>query len=32
MITISDPSQREWPRGIDAEFAAGIIAMAPKRV
>ena len=31
IIKISDTSQREWPRGIDAEFAAGIIAMAPRR-
>ena len=31
IIKISDPSAREWPRGIDAEFAAGIIAMAPRR-
>ncbi len=29
LVHVSDPSQREWPRGIDAEFAARIIAMAP---
>jgi 2-keto-4-pentenoate hydratase/2-oxohepta-3-ene-1,7-dioic acid hydratase in catechol pathway len=29
IIHVTDPSQREWPRGIDAEFAARIIAMAP---
>ncbi len=28
-INISDPSGREWPRGIDQEFAAMIIAGAP---
>ena len=26
VINVSDPSGREWPRGIDAEFAAMIIA------
>ena len=26
VINVSDPSAREWPRGIDAEFAAMIIA------
>jgi 2-keto-4-pentenoate hydratase/2-oxohepta-3-ene-1,7-dioic acid hydratase in catechol pathway len=31
VIRISDPSKREWPRGIDSAFAAGIIAAAPKR-
>lgn len=31
VIRISDPSKREWPRGIDSEFAAGIIARAPRR-
>jgi 2-keto-4-pentenoate hydratase/2-oxohepta-3-ene-1,7-dioic acid hydratase in catechol pathway len=30
-ITISDPSQREWPRGIDSEMAARVIAGAPRR-
>ncbi len=29
IINISDPSAREWPRGIDTEFAAMIIAGAP---
>ena len=29
IISISDPSGREWPRGIDTEFAARIIAGAP---
>ncbi|HIM36485.1 MAG TPA: hypothetical protein EYM38_00455, partial [Dehalococcoidia bacterium] len=28
-INISDPSKREWPRGIDTDFAAMIIAMDP---
>ena len=31
IINISDPSQREWPRGIDHEFAAEIVAMAPRQ-
>jgi len=26
IINVSDPSGREWPRGIDTEFAAMIIA------
>jgi 2-keto-4-pentenoate hydratase/2-oxohepta-3-ene-1,7-dioic acid hydratase in catechol pathway len=30
-ITISDPSQREWPRGIDSEMAARMIAGSPRR-
>ena len=29
IISISDPSGREWPRGIDNEFAARVIAGAP---
>ncbi len=29
IISVSDPSGREWPRGIDTEFAAMIIAGAP---
>ena len=31
VIRISDPSKREWPRGIDTETAARIIAAAPRR-
>ena len=31
VIHISDPSKREWPRGIDTEMAARVIAMAPRR-
>jgi len=31
VIHISDPSKREWPRGIDTEMAARVIAMAPKK-
>lgn len=31
IINVSDPSGREWPRGIDTEFAARIIAGAPRR-
>ena len=31
VIWVSDPSKREWPRGIDSAFAAGIIAGAPRR-
>lgn len=30
-IRISDPSKREWPRGIDTEMAARVIAGAPRR-
>lgn len=30
-IRISDPSKREWPRGIDNEMAARVIAGAPRR-
>ena len=30
-IHISDPSKREWPRGIDTEMAARMIAAAPRR-
>ena len=30
-IRISDPSNREWPRGIDTEMAARIVAGAPRR-
>ena len=29
VIRISDPSKREWPRGIDTDFAAMVIASAP---
>ena len=29
VIHISDPSKREWPRGIDTDFAAMVIASAP---
>jgi 2-keto-4-pentenoate hydratase/2-oxohepta-3-ene-1,7-dioic acid hydratase in catechol pathway len=31
IIRISDPSRREWPRGIDTEMAARVIAGAPRR-
>ena len=31
IIRISDPSKREWPRGIDTEMAARIIASAPRQ-
>ncbi len=31
VIRISDPSKREWPRGIDREMAARVIAAAPRR-
>ena len=31
MITISDPSKREWPRGIDTAMGAMVIAGAPKK-
>ncbi|MFQ6027839.1 MAG: fumarylacetoacetate hydrolase family protein [Dehalococcoidia bacterium] len=30
-IKISDPQHREWPRGVDAEFGARIIAGAPRQ-
>ena len=30
VIHISDPSKREWPRGIDTEMAARVIAAAPR--
>ncbi len=30
-VRIADPSKREWPRGIDTEMAARIIAAAPRR-
>ena len=29
LINVSDPSHREWPRGIDKQFADAIVAMAP---
>ena len=29
IIHVSDPSAREWPRGIDKQFADAIVAMAP---
>ena len=29
VIRIKDPSKREWPRGIDTDFAAMVIAAAP---
>ena len=29
VIHIKDPSKREWPRGIDKDFAAMVIAAAP---
>ena len=29
VIHINDPSKREWPRGIDNDFAAMVIAAAP---
>ncbi len=29
VIHIRDPSKREWPRGIDTDFAAMVIAAAP---
>ena len=29
VIHIKDPSKREWPRGIDNDFAAMVIAAAP---
>jgi 2-keto-4-pentenoate hydratase/2-oxohepta-3-ene-1,7-dioic acid hydratase in catechol pathway len=31
VIRISDPSRREWPRGIDTEMAARVIAGSPRR-
>ncbi len=31
VIRISDPSKREWPRGIDTDMAARVIASAPLR-
>jgi len=31
LIRISDPSKRQWPRGIDTEMAARVIAGAPRR-
>ena len=31
VIRISDPSKREWPRGIDTEMATRVIAGAPRR-
>ena len=31
IITISDPSGREWPRGIDKAFADMVVAGAPAR-
>ena len=31
VIHISDPSKREWPRGIDTEMGARVIAAAPRR-
>jgi 2-keto-4-pentenoate hydratase/2-oxohepta-3-ene-1,7-dioic acid hydratase in catechol pathway len=31
VIRISDPSRREWPRGIDTEMAARVIGGAPRR-
>jgi 2-keto-4-pentenoate hydratase/2-oxohepta-3-ene-1,7-dioic acid hydratase in catechol pathway len=30
-VHIQDPLQRKWPRGIDTEMAARIIAGAPRR-
>jgi hypothetical protein len=30
-IHIRDPLQRKWPRGIDTEMAARVIAAAPRR-
>ena len=30
VIHINDPSKREWPRGIDSDFAARMIAAAPR--
>ena len=31
VISISDPSKREWPRGIDTDMAARVIAAAPRQ-
>lgn len=31
VITIRDPLKRTWPRGIDAEMAQRVIAMAPRK-
>ena len=31
IIPISDPAKREWPRGIDHDMAARVIAGAPRR-
>src|SRR5918999_2904798 len=31
LIRIQDPLQRKWPRGIDTEMAARVIAGAPRR-
>jgi hypothetical protein len=31
VIQIRDPLQRKWPRGIDTEMAARVIAAAPRR-
>ena len=31
IINISDPSKREWPRGIDEKMAEMVIAMAPRQ-
>jgi hypothetical protein len=31
VIRISDPSKRKWPRGIDTEMAARVIAGGPRR-
>jgi len=31
VIKVSDPLKREWPRGIDTEMAARVIASAPRR-
>jgi 2-keto-4-pentenoate hydratase/2-oxohepta-3-ene-1,7-dioic acid hydratase in catechol pathway len=31
VIRIRDPLQRKWPRGIDTEMAARVIAAAPRR-
>lgn len=31
VIQIRDPLKREWPRGIDTEMAARVIAAAPRR-
>jgi 2-keto-4-pentenoate hydratase/2-oxohepta-3-ene-1,7-dioic acid hydratase in catechol pathway len=30
-LQISDPMKRQWPRGIDTEMAARVIAAAPRR-